>query len=601
MTSSYLIVDGRTNLVKRFLITTADERTWPKDQPVLFLGEWCKLYERRHVWSAMDAEVVPYRWDDRKRLYKDYLFLDKLCEETLWKMTTFLNQIHRVDHSVRYWRIIIGPWLYYFTQVLYDRYQSILTAIECGKVKNTTICRDNVTRWLPNDFPCFFDWCINDGYNHYLYSRIIEHTGKIPFDIIETEDGNSAKQQPRGFTVKFFLKKLIELAGKFPSARSNQIVLISSYLRTLDLFKLQFFLKQIPCLYKPHVETPKVDIDYEKRVGMAISISGGEFEQFLVKMLIRQIPLIYLEGYEQMNDLSLKAYPQNPRIIFAENAHTNEMLKFWAAHNVDRGVKFVGAQHGGLYGAALWYGDEKHELKICDRYYSWGWQSDSCGNTKPMASIYLSRLNKNIHPKNNGTLLLIPTNMPRYFYHMFSIPYAANGVLSYFEFQYHFVRCLPDKLRKILLIRLYMHDYGWSQYKRWKSELPDVECYQGRKKLIDQLKECRLCIITYNATALLETLSANFPTILMWNQDNWELRPAAQPYYDKLNQTGILHYTPESAAVKVNEIYQDPMAWWQQPAIQNVRDEFCNQFAKTSENWMNEWVGEFNNSVSKCK
>ena len=27
-------------MVGRYLITTADERTWVQDQPVLFLGEW---------------------------------------------------------------------------------------------------------------------------------------------------------------------------------------------------------------------------------------------------------------------------------------------------------------------------------------------------------------------------------------------------------------------------------------------------------------------------------------------------------------------------------------------------------------------------------
>lgn len=35
----------------RYLITTADERTWKFDRPVLFLGEWCRLYDRRHVWQ----------------------------------------------------------------------------------------------------------------------------------------------------------------------------------------------------------------------------------------------------------------------------------------------------------------------------------------------------------------------------------------------------------------------------------------------------------------------------------------------------------------------------------------------------------------------
>ena len=67
----------------RFLITTADERSWRTDRPVLFLGEWCKLYDRRHVWSNLDAKVVPYHWDDRAQFYRDCLYLNDLYEKEL--------------------------------------------------------------------------------------------------------------------------------------------------------------------------------------------------------------------------------------------------------------------------------------------------------------------------------------------------------------------------------------------------------------------------------------------------------------------------------------------------------------------------------------
>ena len=46
---------------KRYLITTEDEVTWKFDQPVIFLGEWCRPYNRKHLWQNMDAIVAkPY-------------------------------------------------------------------------------------------------------------------------------------------------------------------------------------------------------------------------------------------------------------------------------------------------------------------------------------------------------------------------------------------------------------------------------------------------------------------------------------------------------------------------------------------------------------
>ena len=44
--------------MKRLLVTTALEETWEVDAPLLFLGEWCRAYNRKHIWSKMDAVVA---------------------------------------------------------------------------------------------------------------------------------------------------------------------------------------------------------------------------------------------------------------------------------------------------------------------------------------------------------------------------------------------------------------------------------------------------------------------------------------------------------------------------------------------------------------
>ena len=85
-------------MVGRYLVTTADERTWPTDQPVLLLGEWCRLYDRKAVWEKLDAEVVPYHWEDREKLYRDYQYLRGVYEELLQELAEKLNDIHDVDH-----------------------------------------------------------------------------------------------------------------------------------------------------------------------------------------------------------------------------------------------------------------------------------------------------------------------------------------------------------------------------------------------------------------------------------------------------------------------------------------------------------------------
>ena len=64
-----------------------------------------------------------YHWDNRDQLHSDYKYLETLYENILRDFTDSLNSIHHVNHSIDYWRILIGPWLYYFIQTVFDRWQ----------------------------------------------------------------------------------------------------------------------------------------------------------------------------------------------------------------------------------------------------------------------------------------------------------------------------------------------------------------------------------------------------------------------------------------------------------------------------------------------
>ena len=119
-------------MVARTLITTAEENTWPKDKkkPVLFLGEWCKLYTQKNLWQDMDSKTASYHWDNREKLIKDYGYLQDLHENLLIKLSDSLNKIHHTNHSIRYWRILIGPWLGCFVQMVFDRWFMLQKTIE---------------------------------------------------------------------------------------------------------------------------------------------------------------------------------------------------------------------------------------------------------------------------------------------------------------------------------------------------------------------------------------------------------------------------------------------------------------------------------------
>ena len=234
-----------------FLITTADQHFWKKDEPVIFLGEWCKLYSQKELWQNMEQEVLPYHWDDRNKLFADYKYLQELYERVLVNMARSLNTVHGEDHSVRYWRIIIGPWLFYFIHVFFDRYACIQRAVQGGNVTNTIIGSYAKDAWVPLDQDNFCQWMVGDEYNFFLYSWIIQRTGVLPYTA-QSIDWSLASQRKALLHKEQrigFIRKLFQVYEKSLPHRFNKYVLMSSYLRSLDQWRLQLSLGQWPSTF----------------------------------------------------------------------------------------------------------------------------------------------------------------------------------------------------------------------------------------------------------------------------------------------------------------------------------------------------------------
>jgi hypothetical protein len=138
-------------------------------------------------------------------------------------------------------------------------------------------------------------------------------------------------------------------------------------------------------------------------------------------------------------------------------------------------------------------------------------------------------------------------------------------------------------LRDKLVIRLFPHEFGWCQSQRWLDRFPTIALENGIQSMASLAEKSRISISTYNATTYLESMSLNFPTIMFWNPNHWELRDSAQPYFEKLKSVGIFHETPESAARQMAQVWDDVSGWWQSAAVQTVRKEFCVQYAHIPE------------------
>ena len=563
-------------MVKRFLITTALEETWRDDQPVLFLGEWCQRYSRRARRLRMDAEVMSYHWDDRAKFHSDYQELRDFYERLLPDLAAQLNQLHRVDHSVRYWRIVIGPWLGYFIQILFDRWTSIQQAVSMYHLSETVVLSGRAETMVPCDMRNFPRLFVGDEWNHHLYGAILQSFTDLPCVLRSRDDSVDPADAPLSVNRKGHRRSslgewYVRAAGVL--SRESDAFLLDTSLSVRDEMRVHLRLGQFPQRWRtvPPIEVP---VDTSQRRWVVRGDNRSEYERCARTLIPLQMPSIYLEGrrllVEQIDQLP---WPRRPTVIWTSTAEiADDVFKAWAAEKVEQGTPLVISQHGGHYGVGLWSFHEDHEVAISNRYLSWGWSEPTQPAVRPVGQL-LSRESLRVRHATQSRALLMTVATPRYSYWMYSFMVARQW-LDYFEDQCTFVGSLSASVQNALTVRLYPHDYGWDQLERWADRYPDVRLDTGHSPITDLIKQSRLYISTYNATTFLESFRMNVPTVIYWNPSRWELRDSAIPYFEDLKRVGILHDTPARAAHHASAIWDDVDAWWSRSDVREVLDRF---------------------------
>lgn len=261
----------------------------------------------------------------------------------------------------------------------------------------------------------------------------------------------------------------------------------------------------------------------------------------------------------------------------------------WCADKVQRGAKLVSAQHGGGCGTLKFNEIEKHEVEVSDHFLSWGWKN----TIDKVIPLYMNK-NMNVSFCPQGKILMIGTSIHKYPCIMFAAP-VGSLILEDLKKQMDFLNRLGEKLKNLIVYRLY-YEIGWDEEQRLRDKFKWLKFEKMTDGGLEKsLSESRLALVTYNATIFMETFSQNFPTVMLWDQRYWENRPAAEPYYQRLVDAGILYYDAEKCAARVEEIYEDPMKWWMQKDVQAAKNLFCAAFARRSADIVGEYIKTLKN------
>lgn len=569
----------------RHLIFSADSRTWDPDEPLLFLNEWCARKIPRELLELQGGKICSPVYKSIEERDVDHEQMRAIENELFSKLVPLLNKHQQLNKDIRFWRIILGPWFRKYVELIFYRVRTFEKCLESGQIKSFNLldCEDFILASQNNSD--FFWSTQNEMWNTLLNSKILSmlNKGAIAHKSIHI-DPSIFKEDTQSVQIKINLKLSIQkylrkFAERF--VRDSDCMIINSYLPIFEELKLNIALKQFPQWWLPVEEEFKAKFDHRLRSRLAndLEFSGGSFvAEVIHRLLFDLLPICNLEGFQSVLAASRNVpWPKSPKFIFtSNNFDTDEIFKIWTANKVAEGTTYIVGQHGSGYGTSR-YGYPNIEVETCDRFLSWGWE-DPINQVTP-AFNFKVKGNRLRGSKSSKHLLLV------------ELPSACNvtnwiGSYSfekYFEEQTSFIDNISLATREDTIVRLYQPSRFTEgrEIERWKSFNEAIKLDIGTPFDI-LLKEAKLVVFSYDSTGILESLAKNYPTIAFWQNGFENLSDDAIPFYQLLFDVGIFHFSAESAAAKVNEVWENLDDWWDSKEVQDAKDKFCDKYSRTT-------------------
>lgn len=578
----------------RYLITCDDEKTWKFDRPVIFLGEWCRRYDRQHVWQKMDAIVAePYGLGLAQK-DKDNAEARALEEKIFPALYASLNEYHGTHHGERFWRIVLGHWFRRYVNVLLNRVKTMEKCLAMHRIEGMT-GYSNASLTTKDSYTAI--WAFNDErWNNELNLQILKLLGgeKYTFEYLKTDQKVEYSWVPKSLHYtenqnvwRWIYKKTGKLLTHV--AKNNDAFIISSYLPKKEVIKLSLNIGQSPQLWKSPEFKTKKNPDPILRAELAKKIQSEtkiQQEKIIRALVFELLPICYLEAFKDLKKCAQsQRWPRNPKFIMtSNNFDTDEVFKLWTAEKIESGSKYIVGQHGNSYGTSR-YMSPAIEEETADKFLTWGW-TDGLPQHTP-AFMFKTAGEKLLQHNPQGGLLLIQI----YLTHRIHTWDSSAEYIKYFEEQQTLLKIIHNSIKEKVTIRLhagYQYQNKWSDELRWKDFNPSLRIDKGQTPINSLIKQSRLVVHSYDSTGILETLSHNIPTLAFWQNGFDHLRESAKPYYQLLVEAEIVHLSPESIARHIIKIWDDVEGWWKQEHIQKIRSEFCNRYARTTKSPISE-------------
>ncbi len=571
--------------LSRNLVTTADERTWPIDHGIIFLGKWCLNHERRHIWNELNFILASSPDLETHLKNKNNKKFKEIENEFFHFLVQILNQHHKVSFSDNYWQILIGPWFESFLRVIIERKNRIEDVISSHLISGANFIEIKDVDLIPKDFSDALYLFKSDSFISSLDLLLVTNMDNINFPINKIpssiQRSNISRVPLKISLIKKFFKTPKICFSKIANrlVRSNEPFISSTYLPLKEEIKLQLLFKQFPKIWRKYLTFEvKTNPDIELRHLLLESVKNHANLGIIAELVLRFIPVCYLEGYTELSiHTQGLRLPKRPKFIFTSNDFAvHEVFKLYAANCTENNVKYFIGQHGSTYGTNKYFSPSLEE-KTPTKFLTWGWGENSCRYI-PAFVFKVAGLTPKFHEKGGLLLVQFPIG------HEIVDFYSLYDIDLYFQEQVKFIEGISSNIRKLLTIKLHpgSPDNLLSIENQFKSIHEELVVEPRNIDVRKIIAKNRLTVFSYDSTGLLENLALNIPTLAFWQFGLNHLTEGAKVNYQILVDVGIIHFSAGSVTEKINQVWNDIESWWQSTSVQSAREIFCSHYARTS-------------------
>lgn len=549
-------------------------------------------------WAVGHSGQLPTNWSvvNHHTSEQEAISLALLEGQMFSLLADVLNNLHSARHSRRYWRIVLGAWHQEFFFTLVDRRARLLEANHMSKsltldgysnIQSPLVLEDGTTFPRLTGEPMWESLFVSQ-----LVTFMKQRSQLENIAIVEKEDYVLLPTAPSSVAAKSSLEKLVrklEPLALFLD-RFSKFELHDTYLTPKEEFALRFRLRNFSFMRlgetAPLSLTTDIDVDVRRGIQeQLVSLAPDtEFCAVLSEMIARHIPRNYVEGFHHLSQKVRGEVRRSPKLLFTSNRFgmsDSERMKI--AEKVQRGTKYVVAQHGNNYGVT-YCPLELPEEETSDVFLRWG---GAFIEKSPVLGVSTRglRIPKEL-PSQTGSspkVLIVGSQPP-------------SRTFRYYDWDQYFA----SEKDTVVLVESFMKQgvdasyrpyagniFGGGVTKEFEVWLSQSSIPRSTGSFKSALSATDMTVFLYDSTGFLELASENRPCLQIQLGPKNHVASRFHGLYDDMIRVGLLHESAESA-LKILGSVKAINTWWDSLEVQEVLSSVRSALAVPNHNIVND-------------